>query len=57
MKKFALCSFLILLTIILPPSVSSVEENRVVRYNFPAWENVTELDGSGLYIKLIEVIF
>ncbi len=51
---------LIILALSFPPSAATADtadEVNIVRYNFPVWEDVTDLDGSGLYSRLIETVY
>lgn len=49
--------FFLLLASIFLPFISGANEKRIVKYNFPVWEDVSELNGSGLYIELLEIVF
>lgn len=54
MRSLLVCALMLLLTSGL---AFAAQNDRIVRYNFPVWEGVTDLSGDALYPKLFELVF
>lgn len=39
------------------PMVIHGQQSSVIRYNFPVWAGITDLDGTGLYTQLFDIVF